>query len=189
MPVSIRQKNILGGYGGEETPDPIPNSEAKLTSADGTAYCGRVGRRRPSRSRLTSRDLFLFIHMAKKVKKLFFISNPRTIVVSTDVTYLAVFTDVVGIEDNGVSEISIFPNPTNDILNITFSEIIFEIEIVNALGQVVKRVEVNSGNVVCNVENLSSGVYVVRIYYFDTSTNSVHRKLIERFEQKKIVKE
>ena len=94
--------------------------------------------------------------------------------VSTDVTYLAVFTDVVGIEDNGVSEISIFPNPTNDILNITFSEIIFEIEIVNALGQVVKRVEVNSGNVVCNVENLSSGVYVVRIYYFDTSTNSVH---------------
>ena len=42
-------KNILGGYGGEETPDPIPNSEAKLTSADGTAYCGRVGRRRPSK--------------------------------------------------------------------------------------------------------------------------------------------
>lgn len=111
MPVSIRQKNILGGYGGEETPDPIPNSEAKLTSADGTAYCGRVGRRRPSRSRLTSRDLFLFMYMAKKVKRLFFISNPRTIVVSTDVTYLAVFTDVVGIEDNGVSEISIFPNP------------------------------------------------------------------------------
>ncbi len=38
-------KKYLGGYGGEETPDPIPNSEAKLTSADGTAYCGRVGRR------------------------------------------------------------------------------------------------------------------------------------------------
>ncbi len=69
--------------------------------------------------------------------------------VSTDVTYLAVFTDVVGIEDNGVSEISIFPNPTNDILNITFSEIIFEIEIVNALGQVVKRLEVNADNAVC----------------------------------------
>ena len=72
MPVSIRQKNILGGYGGEETPDPIPNSEAKLTSADGTAYCGRVGRRRPSRSRLTSRDLFLFMYMAKKSKKTIF---------------------------------------------------------------------------------------------------------------------
>ena len=83
--------------------------------------------------------------------------------VSTDVTYLAVFTDVVGIEDNGVSEISIFPNPTNDILNITFSEIIFEIEIVNALGQVVRRMEVNADNAVCDVEDLTSGVYVVRI--------------------------
>ena len=30
----------LGGYGGEETPDPIPNSEVKLTSADGTAFVG-----------------------------------------------------------------------------------------------------------------------------------------------------
>ncbi|MBR3798460.1 MAG: T9SS type A sorting domain-containing protein [Bacteroidales bacterium] len=103
------------------------------------------------------------MYMAKKVKRLFFISNPRTIVVSTDVTYLAVFTDVVGIEDNGVSEIFIFPNPTNDILNITFSEIIFEIEIVNALGQVVKRLEVNADNAVCDVEDLTSGVYVVRI--------------------------
>ena len=109
--------------------------------------------------------------------------------VSTDVTYLAVFTEVVGIEDNGVSGIYIFPNPTNDILNITFSEIIFEIEIVNALGQVVKRLEVNADNAVCDVEDLTSGVYVVRIYYFDTSTNSVHRRLSERFEQKKFVKE
>ena len=65
MPVSIRRKNILGGYGGEETPDPIPNSEAKLTSADGTAYCGRVGRRRPSGSRLFSRDFFLYIYVKK----------------------------------------------------------------------------------------------------------------------------
>ena len=74
MPVSIRQKNILGGYGGEETPDPIPNSEAKLTSADGTAYCGRVGRRRPSRSRYHVEtffcvypDVILFNYFCKKL--------------------------------------------------------------------------------------------------------------------------
>ena len=60
-------------------------------------------------------------------------------------------------------QISIFPNPANDILNITSSEQISEIEIVNALGQVVKRMEVNTDNVVCNVEDLTSGVYVVRI--------------------------
>lgn len=37
-----------GGLSGEVTPDSIPNSEVKLSSADGTAHvlCGRVGRRR-----------------------------------------------------------------------------------------------------------------------------------------------
>ena len=90
--------------------------------------------------------------------------NPRTIVVSTDVTYMAVFTDVVGIEDNGIPAISVFPNPTSDILNITSSETISEIEIVNVMGQVVKRIEVNADNVVCDVEDLKAGVYIVRIY-------------------------
>ena len=67
----------------------------------------------------------------------------------------------------GISEaemlINIFPNPANDILNITSSETISEIEFVNALGQVVKRLEVNADNAVCDVEDLTSGVYVVRI--------------------------
>ena len=89
--------------------------------------------------------------------------NPRTIVVSTDVTYMAVFTDVVGLEDNSVPEITVFPNPTNDILNITSSETISEIEIVNMNGQVVRRVEINGDNAVCNVADLRSGVYIVRI--------------------------
>ena len=89
--------------------------------------------------------------------------NPRTIVVSTDVTYMAVFTDVTGIENNAVPEITVFPNPTNDILNITSSETISEIEIVNMNGQVVRRIEVNNDSAVCNVADLRSGVYVVRI--------------------------
>jgi hypothetical protein len=85
----------------------------------------------------------------------------------------------------GISEaetnIDIFPNPANDILNITSSEIISEIEIVNTLGQVVYRREVNSNNAVCDVNGLASGVYVVKIHHFD--------KFSERFEQKKFVKE
>ena len=100
--------------------------------------------------------------------------NPRTITVVADATYIASFMSVVGIEENAVSEIAIFPNPATDILNITSSETISEIEIVNTLGQVVKRIEVNSDNAVCNVEDLKAGVYVVRIYGNPcTSTGSV----------------
>ena len=100
--------------------------------------------------------------------------NPRTIVVSSDVTYIAVFKANNGINENVSNGITIFPNPVTDILNITSSETISEIEIVNALGQVVKRLEVNADNAVCDVEDLTSGVYVVRIYGrpFGTSTSS-----------------
>ena len=68
-----------------------------------------------------------------------------------------------GISQNGMAEISIFPNPATDILNITSSETISEIEIVNVMGQVVKRIEVNSDNAVCDVEDLKAGVYVVKV--------------------------
>ncbi|MBQ6276171.1 MAG: T9SS type A sorting domain-containing protein [Bacteroidales bacterium] len=89
------------------------------------------------------------------------------------------------IDEHIFDDVKIFPNPATDILNITSSETISEIEIVNTLGQVVKRIEVNADNAVCDVEDLRSGVYVVRIRHFDTSTNSVHRKLSVR----KFVKE
>ena len=79
-------------------------------------------------------------------------------------------------------QINIFPNPANDILNITSSEQISEIEIVNALGQIVKRMDVNADNAVCDVEDLTSGVYVVRIRTINLSNTAV-------ILQKKFVKE
>ncbi len=87
--------------------------------------------------------------------------------------------DCTDVSDDYLSELSIFPNPANNILNITSSETISEIEIVNTLGLVVKRIEVNSDNAVCNVEELPNGFYVVRIYNEDTKS----------FCQKKFAKE
>ena len=89
--------------------------------------------------------------------------NPRTIIVTEDAEYAAAFTWAGAVEQTNFSEIAIFPNPATSILNITSSETISEIEIVNVMGQLVRRIEVNSDNAVCNVEDLRSGVYVVRI--------------------------
>ena len=85
-----------------------------------------------------------------------------------------------GISDTDNSAITIFPNPTSDILNITSTETISEIEIVNVMGQVVYRKEINGENAVCDVEGLTAGVYVVRI--FGTDAGSI-------LEQRKVVKE
>ena len=87
----------------------------------------------------------------------------RQIVVTGDATYIATFIPATGIEESVALEINVFPNPATDILYITSSETISEIEIVNVIGQVVRRIEVNGDNAVCNVEDLTSGVYVVRI--------------------------
>ena len=90
--------------------------------------------------------------------------NPRVITVSETAMYIATIAEAAsGIEDNYAANVSIFPNPTNDILNISSSEIISSVEIVNAMGQVVRRIEVNSDNLVCNVAELPSGVYLVRV--------------------------
>ena len=82
-------------------------------------------------------------------------------------------------EASEMQDLDIFPNPANDILNITSSETISEIEIVNTLGQVVKRIDVNSDNAVCNVEDLTSGVYVVRIRTLRQAQGAALRKFIK----------
>ena len=89
--------------------------------------------------------------------------NPRQIRVTSDVTYVASFITEASIPETATLEISIFPNPTSDFLNITSSEEISEIEIVNVMGQIVSRKDVNSDSAVCDVAGLPSGVYVVRI--------------------------
>ena len=61
------------------------------------------------------------------------------------------------------NQISLFPNPATDILNITSSETISSVEIVKTLGQVVLQMDINGESAVCDVENLPSGVYVVKI--------------------------
>ena len=105
--------------------------------------------------------------------------NPRTITVTGDATYIASFIPATGIEENIALEIDLFPNPTTDILNITASEEISEIEIVNVMGQVVMRMEVNSDNAVCDVEGLKAGMYFVRIYGTDATSTIAQRKFVK----------
>lgn len=90
--------------------------------------------------------------------------NPRNITVTENATYIASFAPATGIEENIAPEISIFPNPTSNLLNIISSETISEIEIVNVIGQIVLQMDVNSDKAVCNVSNLSNGMYFIRIY-------------------------
>ena len=111
------------------------------------------------------------------------IDNPREITVTGDAMYIATFVPVTDIAENAVPEISVYPNPVEDILNITSSVEITEIEIVNVMGQIVLRKDVNSDSTVCNVAGLPSGVYMVRIYSrpFAPSANAQGTAVLRKF--------
>lgn len=95
---------------------------------------------------------------------------------------------VSGIDEISDDDILVFPNPVNDMLTITSSEVISEIEIVNDKGQVVSRMDVNGKTATCNVSELASGVYVVKIRSFESSMGLVSEPQVAEI-QRKFIKE
>ena len=73
----------------------------------------------------------------------------------------------ISINSNGVenieNEISIYPNPAIEKVNIVSNEIIKNMQIVNFLGKVVLNVEVNNLQTIVNTSEFQSGVYIFKI--------------------------
>ena len=71
-----------------------------------------------------------------------------------------IITDVYEVVEK--QEVTAYPNPANDVLNIELGEAQSDVMIYNSLGQMVKRIEMASGNVTINIEDLNDGVYFVK---------------------------
>jgi len=70
---------------------------------------------------------------------------------------------VLNINDYLLTEIEVFPNPTNGILNINSKQQLKKIQVYNHLGQ--KILETNQTQI--NTNNLTSGIYLLKIYSFN----------------------
>lgn len=85
-------------------------------------------------------------------------------------------TQTVNIIITGIEEvtdgISIYPNPANSIINIVNAENA-NVEIVNALGQVVYAKENVSGEISIDVRNFTNGMYFVKVNDTVTKVNIV----------------
>ena len=69
----------------------------------------------------------------------------------------------VGIEQNTTDNyVSIFPNPTNSVLNV-YANNFRKVEIINFLGQVVYQNQITENQFQIDVSNLTSGIYFVRL--------------------------
>ncbi len=83
------------------------------------------------------------------------------------------------LEENGVDQVSIYPNPTNGILNINLSKIGIEIqsiELRDVTGRIVAVVIPVNGIVTINMTNESAGIYFVTI---KSSEGTLTRKVIK----------
>jgi hypothetical protein len=70
----------------------------------------------------------------------------------------------VSVEDiSNNNSVSIFPNPTLDVLNIDNVNGLTEIKIVDVTGKIVESIVPGNGSTVINTSKLSSGVYFVRL--------------------------
>lgn len=67
----------------------------------------------------------------------------------------------LGINDFVKSTLKIFPNPANEIINLSSDTTIGDITLYNTLGQIVSRQPSSSNEVSVNVSGLSNGVYIL----------------------------
>jgi len=72
-------------------------------------------------------------------------------------------TTTLGIEDLQLSErFKFYPNPVNDVLNISAKNDIEKLQIVNMLGQTIKTVTPNNRDYQLDLSSLTSGIYFVK---------------------------
>lgn len=102
------------------------------------------------------------------------INQYRLKVADRDGSY--VYSDVKTVKNELPTNISIFPNPTHDFVNVTVGQSpVNSVRLMNANGQLLQEVTVNNRNngvVSMPVQKYSAGIYVVQISHTDGSSQS-----------------
>ena len=69
----------------------------------------------------------------------------------------------LSVEEDSLQKVSLFPNPTNSILNFEAKDIVDQITIFNAIGQEMVTITPNEPNGLIDLSDFSSGLYFVRV--------------------------
>ncbi len=111
-----------------------------------------------------------------------FTNLARVMVMSEDGTFFdmsnfnfTIMQAFAGMDEIVNGDLQLFPNPTNDIVNVHWTEDVQSIELVDLQGKTLETIEVSDvKTTTINLENLSSGVYMIRVTSSEgTSTHQV----------------
>lgn len=81
-----------------------------------------------------------------------------------NVDNVSVTNSTMSLTDLAAFNFKTYPNPANDILNVSASSNITKIEVYSILGQKVLTEEINSDSKQINVSDLTKGVYIIKTY-------------------------
>lgn len=90
--------------------------------------------------------------------------NSGTLPAYLFIDQLTVATGVAGVDENAIANLSVYPNPANDVVNVTVDALVSNVAIVDLNGRTVKSVKfdgVSTASV--NVSDLASGVYMMTV--------------------------
>ena len=88
----------------------------------------------------------------------------------------AVLSPELGVGNNELSQVSIFPNPASDVLNIKTPATV-EVNSVAIYDVLGKRSNVSLANGQINVANLAKGVYILSL---ETSAGTLTEKIVKK---------
>jgi hypothetical protein len=86
--------------------------------------------------------------------------NPRQVTVNDNLIFVAFFRGT-GVDENGTTAFTIYPNPANESICIAGIESNSEVRIFNSLGMLVKVVNVSADQEI-GISELAAGLYVAR---------------------------
>lgn len=101
------------------------------------------------------------------------IANVSATTSNGNTTYSSYYTNVptnLGLEENELINLSVFPNPSTDVLHINSDEVISKIEFYTLSGELSLDHSMNESNTAeINIAALNSGMYLVKVYGKDGS--------------------
>jgi hypothetical protein len=80
-------------------------------------------------------------------------------------------------EETFIKGLKVFPNPTDDFLKVQAGQMMEQVSLYNIFGQEVYSKRANTENLTIDMSNLSSGMYLLRIF---TGNSSTSKKIIKK---------
>jgi hypothetical protein len=91
-------------------------------------------------------------------------SNPRTVTVTQNISFTAIFEQETGIANIEASAISVYPNPAKDNIHITLPENVYQavFTLYDMQGKVLIKQNISAQDAIF-VNNLAAGIYIYNV--------------------------